>query len=240
MSINERLIFDVGACEGNDTDFYLRKGFDVIAVEASPATASGLSERFRHEIETRRLHLFNRAVSNVSGEDLEVWETKDPEHSTAGINPHRVSSSCLVKTISWPELIGVAGIPHYCKIDVEGAEANLLHSIEKGSELPTFMSVESHTSEAIACLFNLGYRRFKLINQALLHCAEVPNPPLEGTFVPDTNHLQGSGLFGRELPGAEWFDFDTFMRLFDHAQTLRKHPEIMRAWFDCHVWMPAS
>jgi hypothetical protein len=30
------LIFDMGLHKGEDTDFYLRKGFDVVAFEANP------------------------------------------------------------------------------------------------------------------------------------------------------------------------------------------------------------
>ncbi len=33
-NVNTKLIFDIGTSEGNDTDFYLRKGFDVVSVEA--------------------------------------------------------------------------------------------------------------------------------------------------------------------------------------------------------------
>nr|MBS9781973.1 hypothetical protein [Gammaproteobacteria bacterium] len=33
---NKNLIYDVGMCQGEDTAFYLKKGFTVIAFEANP------------------------------------------------------------------------------------------------------------------------------------------------------------------------------------------------------------
>ena len=50
-----KLIFDVGAHKGEDTTFYLKKGFKVIAVEANPALAQGLRDRFQWAIEPGQL-----------------------------------------------------------------------------------------------------------------------------------------------------------------------------------------
>ncbi len=36
LTPNDKLIMDIGVSEGNDTAYYLAKGFDVIAVEADP------------------------------------------------------------------------------------------------------------------------------------------------------------------------------------------------------------
>ena len=37
--VRKGLIFDIGMNNGNDTDFYLAKGFHVVAVEANPFLA---------------------------------------------------------------------------------------------------------------------------------------------------------------------------------------------------------
>jgi len=38
------LIFDIGANNGDDTAFYLKKGFRVVAIEADPALAQKLND----------------------------------------------------------------------------------------------------------------------------------------------------------------------------------------------------
>src|SRR5436189_916375 len=45
------LIMDIGAHAGDDTRFYLDKGFAVVAVEANPVLVVELKERFSEDIE---------------------------------------------------------------------------------------------------------------------------------------------------------------------------------------------
>ena len=239
LPTDPNLVFDVGACEGNDSDFYLRKGFSVVTIEANPALCVGLQARFAEAIAAGRLTLLNLAVYDESGVRLPVWQTRDPEHGTVGRNPHQVAHSLSVHTIDWADLVRRVGrVPRYCKIDVEGAEEPFLRSMLVAPGRPTYMSVEAHLGDPVAMLFALGYRHFRLINQHLMSFAPIPDPPLEGLYVPETNHMQGSGLFGRELPGARWLDFAETMGLFDAIQRLNQFPELHRSWYDCHAWRP--
>ena len=45
------VVMDIGVSEGNDTAFYLAKGFQVVAVEADPGMCRTLRSRFAREIE---------------------------------------------------------------------------------------------------------------------------------------------------------------------------------------------
>src|SRR6266404_5068113 len=67
---SSNLIFDVGVSEGNDTAFYLAKGFDVIAIEADPVMYVALQDKFREFIEGGRLAIFNRVAAQVSGQRM--------------------------------------------------------------------------------------------------------------------------------------------------------------------------
>jgi FkbM family methyltransferase len=236
--VNPGLIFDVGPAEGSDTAFYLRKGFNVVAIEANPKSAETIRQRFPEEIQSGRLTLLNRAAYDRSGDDVEVWDTPNPRHSSVEVNLHRVSSSFTVKTIDWAEAVQLAGIPYYCKIDIEGAEENFMRSMQRSSSRPTYISVECHTIDSIGMLFSLGYRKFKLINQTTLHAASIPEPALEGLYVNDSNHVLGSGMFGRECQGVKWFNFQEITGLYDAIHRLLQYPEMMRSWYDCHAWMP--
>ena len=46
--IYEDLIYDVGLHIGQDTAFYLEKGFRVVAIEANPVLAHQVAVRFAH------------------------------------------------------------------------------------------------------------------------------------------------------------------------------------------------
>ena len=46
-NLKAALIFDIGMSEGNDSAYYLAKGFDVVGVEADPVAYKSLIERFK-------------------------------------------------------------------------------------------------------------------------------------------------------------------------------------------------
>jgi len=55
QAAQHKLIYDVGAHKGEDTEFYLKKGFSVVAIEANPALCLGLTKRFEEFINSGRL-----------------------------------------------------------------------------------------------------------------------------------------------------------------------------------------
>ena len=57
---NGKLIFDIGMHVGQDTAFYLAKGFRVIAVEANPLLVRDAEKHFKNQIETGQLTILNR------------------------------------------------------------------------------------------------------------------------------------------------------------------------------------
>src|SRR5687768_9169090 len=59
---HDDLIYDVGLEAGNDSDFYLRKGFRVVAFEADAALARAGRERFADAIRENRFTLVEGAI----------------------------------------------------------------------------------------------------------------------------------------------------------------------------------
>jgi|SRR5579871_316921 len=238
-NINSRLIIDVGMSEGHDSDFYLRKGFRVIGVEADPTVVSQLTDRFKPEIEGGRLCIINRAAWSQSGHSLTFWRNMavqghsslDRERGFGRKEPIKVDS------VAWSELRTIAGTPYYLKMDIEGGEVAFLKSMAGSPEMPTYISTECHTFDPIEAMFQLGYRKFKLVNQTILHCFPMPDPPLEGDCVTSPDWAHASGAFGKELPGHQWQDFQGIARQFDMIRQLREAGGVFQSWvwFDCHA-----
>src|SRR5688572_11446605 len=65
--MNDDLIFDIGANHGEDTVFYLAKGYRVVAVEANPILAELLHRQFRNEINAGRLVLETCGINKTAG-----------------------------------------------------------------------------------------------------------------------------------------------------------------------------
>src|SRR5580700_7845973 len=62
----QNLIYDVGLHKGEDTDFYLKKGFSVIAIEASPDLVAHAKVRFKEAIINGTLRLIEGAIAPAS------------------------------------------------------------------------------------------------------------------------------------------------------------------------------
>ena len=61
------LIYDVGACLGDDSAYYLHKGFRVVGIEANPAAVSVLKRRFEAAISAGRYALLPKAIFDREG-----------------------------------------------------------------------------------------------------------------------------------------------------------------------------
>lgn len=241
--INPKLVFDIGTSEGNDTEFYLQKGFHVVSVEADPLTFQKYIERFAEPIKDGRLQAVNAAAARVSGERVPFFRN-DAHQGLSSLKrseKSRYSNSQTefsAETVNWPSLIGIAGIPHYCKVDIEGAEAPFLASMQESGLSPEFISVEVKNFELVEMLHRMGYRRFKLVDQCILNSFEIPNPPLEGLYVPKPNWKHASGPFGRELPGSRWLDFQEISQAWEMTRKLHSYRTAAWTWYDCHAWAP--
>ncbi len=233
-------IFDIGMSEGNDSAFYLAKGFQVVGVEADRDVYRHLTKRFRPQIEAGQITIYNLAAGGSVGKMVRFFHHQ-VHQGLSGLSNQRSEfsdgnhTSYEVATIDWDTLTKRHGIPHYVKIDIEGAETDFLTGMRASALLPEFISVECHTLQPVESLYNMGYRLFRLIDQNPPSGFRMREPQSEGSHVGVVDWSHTSGPFGRDLPDGEWLDFEHFRRLWHTAK-----PEFHRTWFDCHAWAPTT
>lgn len=211
--MNAQLIYDVGAHLGEDTDFYLRKGFKVVAIDANPVLVRRLRERFRSSLSDGNLFVVEAAIAENAGavdfyvnQSRSVWGTIRPEWAER--NEFLGGSSTLVKVsaITFSEVLSKYGVPYYLKIDIEGADLLCLEGLVDKPDKPRFVSIESEKRSWTALLHEfdmfkrLGYTKFKIVDQTQVTRQKPPNPAAEGRYVEHSFELGSTGLFGRELP----------------------------------------
>jgi FkbM family methyltransferase len=220
MDATGKVIFDVGAHRGEDTDFYLKKGFSVVAVEANPALCLELSRRFDVQIRSGQLTLVNCAIAETAGpidfyvnQKHSTWGTAMPKWARRNEKMGAGSDVVKVRAEKFASILSQYGMPYYLKIDIEGADLLCIKALEGLSAVPRFVSLESTKDswaellEEFELLTSLGYSRFKVVRQANQHKLVSPNPPLEGLYAPYRFVPASSGLFGDELPG-KWLTKD--------------------------------
>jgi FkbM family methyltransferase len=238
------LIVDVGAHTGRDTEFYLKKGFRVVAVEANPCLVEGIRERLADYIAAGQLTLFPYGIHKETGEftfyqnlDKDDWSSFLPE---AGTRENTRYKEIRVQTFPFTEVLRRFGIPYYLKCDIEGNDVHVLKGLLELRATPTYLSVESHHLDYLAYLFTLGYSKFKIVNQNLLWKLKCPNPAREGNYVDYEFDAYTSGPFGEESPG-EWKGFEE--TAYDYLHQKLGYPErstIGTGWWDFHAKLESA
>ena len=229
------LVFDLGMNNGDDTDYYLKLGHKVVALEANPALCYKATARFTEAIAQGRLTIVNAAIWEFSGEtdflvnlDNDHWSSIDP--GWAG----RDDSECqpiTVACVTLADLFARHGVPLYCKIDVEGVDHIVLDQLAKAPVRPRFVSVEDcrFGFDYMATLAACGYDGFKLLDQSTV----------AGRTDPATGHVfpaGSSGPLGPDIAG-DWLPYPAML---DHyATTVRDRAGNRLAprtqWWDIHA-----
>ena len=241
------LIVDVGLHRGQDTAFYLSRGAAVVAVDADPRLVEQARHTFADAVSAQRLHLIHAAVALENGtipfhlSDNSEWNSLSSDIAT---RKHLGMTTIDVRAMRLPEIFQAHGTPDYCKIDVEGADLLCLESLKGHAPLPQFISVESECAgdegltetaalRTLHALHDLGYERFKLVDQATL-AVLAPNTPFYSRSLwqralrklsrpPETRdvlerrfhwrfEVGASGPFGEDLDG-EWVTYPVAVSL---------------------------
>jgi FkbM family methyltransferase len=182
--VHEDLIYDVGMNDGSDTAYYLSRGFRVLAIEANPLLVESAEERFARFIQAGKLRILNIGIADHCG-ILPFWVN----HEFSGwssfnhvlASKHGTSSRRLdVNCTTFDRILAEYGVPHYMKVDIEGYDSYCIDALETGC-LPRYLSVEFFRGDfehMLSRLAQLGYRRFKMIEQEN-HTSGMPIFPHE-------------------------------------------------------------
>ena len=207
----DECVFDVGSNNGDDTAYYLRKGFRVIAIEANPTLAKVLRRRYADEIEVGKVKVLNIAVIADGRSQIEFFVNDVDRMISTAIAPENSGSfrSVRVRSETLSRLIRKFGLPYYLKLDIEGCDHGVLHELFATPHRPPFISAESHSIEVLINLVAAGYRRFKVVEGRFVHLPYYRGTFYDATGEPFTHEFpeHSSGPFGDDIPGP-WLDLD--------------------------------
>ncbi len=211
------VIFDIGANNGDDIPYYLRKANVVVAVEANPELCRQLRSRFSSEIQQQRLCIENCVLTaDDQGACVPFYISKS--HHVLSQFPVPSDNPDLYERVLLPgrsvrQLFEEYGSPYFVKIDIERYDHVVLRSLFNNSIRPYYISAESHSIEVFLLLATLGgYNLFQIVDGASVEkiYRDCPIRTADGIDVYSFPY-HSAGPFGEDLAGC-WVDAASLFR----------------------------
>jgi FkbM family methyltransferase len=258
------LVYDVGLHRGEDSAYYLAKGYRVRGFEANPDLVAECRARFADD---DRITLVPGAIADTTDptarfyvHPFSVWGTTNE----AMVERNRViaeSELLEVPTVDFAESLSETGMPYFMKVDIEGADMLCVRALGEFDEAPRYLSIESTKTDweglraELTALEGLGYTRFTAIQQEDIPGTEIRTETIDGQLLKYRFEADASGPFGPDLD--EWTDragveeqyrsiFRSYRRWGDGAPVRRyklgrllnlaaKRWGPLPGWFDTHA-----
>lgn len=158
------LVFDIGAHVGSRTSSLLANSAHCVAIEPQPVFARLLQRLF---VNNQRVTLVSDAVGREPGEAKLHISSRHPTVSTLSSDwVTRVGASVGFEAVNWDQqvtvkvttldaLISEHGLPTFCKIDVEGMEAEILAGLSMAIPIVAVEYIPATIDIALACVDRL-------------------------------------------------------------------------------------
>ena len=164
--MGNKLVVDIGAHDGADTQAFLEQGYRVVAIEADPLKVAALKETHAEPIQSGQCVIIQCGVSNMSG--ILPFYRCMRDSGMSSFRREFAGSSPEVIEIPIKPLLSVLkpfGRPYYIKCDIEGYDYDALSTLVP-EYAPEYISAEIQDRPELLDLFvALGYTKFKLIAQ---------------------------------------------------------------------------
>ncbi|MCF1716984.1 hypothetical protein L0U88_20245 [Flavihumibacter sp. RY-1] len=199
--------------------YYLSKAATVVAVEANPVLAKALANQYQKEIQSGRLIIENKCITGQNVDEKEIEFYIHRYHSglsTLNVPKNNSYDYKKIRVIgcSFKDLITTYGAPDMVKIDLEGADLNVLESIHQNPPFPDYISVENCGPETLNNLLKFNkYSRFNIVSF------------YNFKSVYGYTGIDTAGPFGADIK-SPWLSREKIIEVFD---------QMPDPWFDIHA-----
>lgn len=213
-----KIIYDFGANEGQNLNYYLTKADLVVAVEANPILTNKIKEEFQIQIKEGKLIVINNClVDKEIHEEVNFYLNNLDSGLSSFIAPHINSSDyeiIKVNPITYSEIVGKFGTPYYVKIDLEGLDNVIINSILQSKIIPIHLSFENSVDYTKDIIHSLSdFKSFNLVSFYNYSTVYGKNPH------------KTAGPFDNDIK-SPWLDKENISQLIK---------QIPSTWYDVHI-----
>jgi len=198
-------IYDFGMNNGNDTEYYLKKGLRVVGVEANPSLCQFCRDRFRQSIRDGQLTILHCALSQHDSTEPITFYIHKKHHELSQLPKPGVDKLSDYKPELVPQrkassIVAEYGQPHYIKIDVEHFDHVVLADLLGNNIFPDFISAEFQSIDIFCLLVAGGYSSFNLVDGSTVPIT-YSNTEIAGPtgVAHHSFKLYSTGPFGRDI-----------------------------------------
>lgn len=213
----KKIIYDVGANNGDDIPYYLKKADMVIAVEANPSLCQGIRERFATEIASGRLFVENCVVTADDSTEKVYFYIHQKNSVLSQFpkpGPEVIAEfkEFLLPSQSIVSIVRRYGEAYYMKIDIEHYDKNILRAIFAEDIRPRYISAESNDIDVFALLQAVGgYQSFNLVDSPkLVHDYAGHQIMVNGRKEDYSFPYHSAGPFGEDIK-TPWMTANNFV-----------------------------
>ena len=214
----KKIIYDLGANNGDDIPYYLLKSDLVVAVEANPTLCQIINKRFQVEIEQGELVVENCVLTveeDVSEVSFYIHKEDHVRSQFPKPPPEELINyeAVLLPSKSAIRIIEKYGEPYYIKIDIEHYDSEILQALYESNFFPPFISAETHDIKVFSLLVVMGYGAFKLVEgRAVSHVYSGCSIQHGQEKISYSFPYHSAGPFGNDIKG-KWMNAENFLRL---------------------------
>ena len=166
----QKIIFDCGANEGDNLDYYLQKKAVVVAIEADPNLTKIINKKYKKYIDCKKLFVENICLSNKKKKQIFFINKKNSRHSTVFPNIKNNYDKVVVSADKLSNIVNKYLNKfnnlkiEYIKIDIEGSDHIVLEDLITNKIYPHNMSLEMANTKTLDLIIQSKYESFKFVN----------------------------------------------------------------------------
>lgn len=207
---NKHLIFDFGANQGQNIDYYLMKCDELICVEANPEMVKKIENKYWLQIQQKRLFVencvlgsdneHNKLVDFFIHKQNPLLSQKEKPTVPALFKKVKIRAKSLASLLDGYLTDNKTCI--YMKFDLEGFDLMAIEMLFNYGLYPENISFEAHRKSVVDFVTNSGkYFGYKLIDGHDISLLQNLNISTKRGDKKLTFNGHSAGPFGRDLPG---------------------------------------